>query len=232
MVVVTGIAIVTGSVILGITLTQRGDDGANDIFSFLPNTAKTASSSPIDAEAAALPLDVKANFPLLEMSGDAKDNPLQMKIDSDFIDPDANCEFCYMIEFTPGATGEAGAMLKAEKPFNLKDAKSLTLFARGESGGENVEFNVAGKYVDGVTGAGTSKIMKFAFTSEKTTLKNDWQKYQIDLSNADLRDITHGFGFALEKSGLQGSGKPVVIYLKGITFNDLPAEKPLRASTN
>jgi len=229
MLVVTGIAVVTGSVILGISFNQPSNNRTNNIFSFLLNTAETSGSTFGYAEAAILPLDVKENFPLVEMNGDAESNPLLMKIDSDFIDPDEHCEFCYRIEFTPSATGKAGAILKSEKLFNLEDAERLIFFARTESADEDVQFNAAGKYVDADNGAGASKIMKFAFTSEKMKLEKDWQIYEIDLSGADLKGIEIGFGFAIEKSGLNASGKPMVIYLKGLTIDDLPAGKSLRA---
>ena len=233
MLLVTGIAVVTGSVILVVAFNQPSNNRTDNIFSFLLSTVESSSSPLGYAEAAILPLDVKENFPLVEMNGDAETNPLQMKIDSDFIDPDEHCEFCYRIEYTPSATGKAGAILKSEKLFNLEDAKRLTFFARTESEDENVQFNAAGKFDGAGKDAGASKIMKFAFTSEKMKLKKDWQNYEIDLSGADLEGIEIGFGFAIEKSDLNASGKPMVIYLKGLTIDDLPAGKSLRAlSTN
>jgi hypothetical protein len=196
-------------------------------------TAETKSTLSIGtAEAAILPLDVKDNFRVVEREGDARDKPALIKIDAEFVDPDENCEFCYRIEIQPGATGNLGAMLKANKLFNLEKAERVYFFARGENGGEDVQFDAAGKFVDGRVGGKVAKLMKFGFTSESTELKTDWQRYEIDLSGADLSSISHGFGFEVVKSKLKASEKPIVIYLKGITFDDQPAEKAMRSSTN
>lgn len=210
--VATGIAIVAGSAILGNAFTNTNTAGPSNILG--------------SAEAAILPLDVKETFRTTEKTGDAKDSSSRLDIDSEFIDPDEHCEFCYRIEYKPGATGTAGAILKANKAFNLEEAKRLYLFARGESGDESVQFSAAGKYLDG----SKTKALKFAFTSENMVLEKDWKKYEIDLSNADLTDITHGFGFEVGKSDLKGTGKTVVIYLKGITFDTLGVNQGLPAA--
>ncbi len=225
---VVALALVAGFVIIGSTIS-----GNTSIIAFFMNGAEMSTNSPIGiAEAAVLPLDVKETFRLVEKTGEARDNPSRIKIDSEFVDPDEHCEFCYRIEIEPGSTGKVGAMLKANKLYNLDAANRVTLFARGESGGEDVQFNAAGKYVDGRVGAKTVKQMKYAFTSENMKLNKGWLKYEIDLANADLGDITHGFGFEVGKSNLKTSGKPIVIYLKGITFDDLPTKKAMRALTN
>jgi hypothetical protein len=198
---------------------------------FFFGAAETTSISPIGtAEAAVLPMDVKETFLLVERSGSAQDNLSRIKIDTEFIDPDEHCEFCYRIEIEPGAAGRLGAMLKANKLYNLESAQRLHLFAKGESGGEELQFNAAGKYVDDRANGKVTKLMKYAFTSDNMRLKNDWQRYEMDLSNADLSDISHGFGFDVSAASLNSSDKPIVIYLKGITFDDLPAQKPIRAA--
>ncbi len=220
------VALVLGFIIVGSSYSGR------NMLDFLLTAETTSTLSIGTAEAAILPLDVKDNFRVVEREGDAKERPALIKIDAEFIDPDEHCEFCYRIEIQPGATGNLGAMLKANKLFNLDKAERVFLFARGESGGEDVQFNVAGKYVDGRVGGKVAKQMKFGFTSENIKLKNDWQRYEIDLSKADLNDISHGFGFKVVKSKLKASENPIVIYLKGITFDDQPAEEAMRSLTN
>ncbi len=227
-IIVTASAIVIGAVFIG-----SAYSGDNNIMRFLLDASETSSDSPVGvAEAASLPLDVKQTFRLLERSGDARDNPSQIKIDSEFIDPDEHCEFCYRIEIEPGATGKLGTMFKANKIFNLEGAQRLTLYARGEVGGEDVQFNAAGKYIDGPNAGNAAERLKFAFESEGTKLDKQWQRYEMDLSNADLTDITHGFGFEIDRSTLKESDKTIVIYLKGITFDDIPVKKSMRASAS
>lgn len=223
--IAAGIALLAGSVIVGSAFY-----GNTSITDFFFGAAETASISPVGtAEAAVLPMDVKETFTLVERNGEAKDNPSRVKIDSEFVDPDEHCEFCYRIEIEPGATGKLGAVLKANKLYNLQNAERVYLFARGEVGGEDLQFNAAGKYVDGRLNGKDTKLMKYAFTSDNMKLKKDWQRYEMDLSSADLQDITHGFGFEVAKSSLRSSGEPIVIYLKGITFDDIPAENPVPA---
>jgi hypothetical protein len=224
-IIAVGIAMIAGSVIIGLAYS-----GNTNIMALLFNAAETSSFSSIGtAEAAALPMDVKEIFTSVERNGDAKDNPSRIKIDTEFIDPDEHCEFCYRIEIEPGAVGKLGAALKASKLYNLESAERVYLFARGQVGGEELQFDAAGKYVDGQVNGKAAKLMKFGYTSEKIKLKKDWQRYEMDLSNADLKDVSHGFGFDVA-TNLKSSNKPIVFYLKAITFDDLPAEKPVLAA--
>jgi hypothetical protein len=222
-----GTALVVGSLIVAFAYSGNGE-----LIGFFFGTSDTPSISSIGtAEAAVLPMDVKETFPLIERYGDAKDNP-KVKIDAEFIDPDEHCEFCYRVEIEPGATGKLGVALKANKVFNLEKGERLYLFARGGTGGEGMQFNAAGKYVDERANGKVTKLMKYAYSSENMKLKKDWQRYEMDLSNVDLRDVSYGFGFDVATSNLNSSDEPIVIYLKGITIDDLPAEKPIPAAAS
>jgi hypothetical protein len=225
---VTASAIVAGAVLVG-----SAYSGDSNVISFLLGVSETSPNSPIGvAEAATLPLDVKQTFRLLERNGDARDDPWRIKIDSEFIDPDEHCEFCYRIEIDPGATGMLGTTFKANKVFNLEGAERLTFYARGEIGGEDVRFRAAGKSVDGANARNAAEPVRFAFESEGTKLDRQWQRYEMDLSNADLTDITHGFGFEIDRSALNEPGQTVVIYLMGVTFDDLPVKESMRTSAS
>jgi len=91
--------------------------------------------------------------------------------------------------------------------YNLTGAKKLTFWARGEKGGEviNFKFGVLGadkKYPD--TDSGESGAIK---------LTKDWQAHAIDLTGKDLTRIKTGFGWTLA-----GQGAPVTFYVDDIRF--------------
>lgn len=72
---------------------------------------------------------------------------------------------------------------------NLKGAKRLVFWARGEKGGETIIFSMGGvgmgrKYADTTSAA-----------TEPMKLTKDWQEYSIDLKDKDLTRITGGFAW-------------------------------------
>jgi hypothetical protein len=90
-----------------------------------------------------------------------------------------------------------------DKPggFNLTGAKNLTFWARGEEGGEKVDFSYGGIRRD----------KPFYDSSDGKVgveLTTEWKQYAIDLTGKDLSCIKTGFG-----SSLRGAGKPVTSYL-------------------
>ncbi len=92
---------------------------------------------------------------------------------------------------------------------DLRGATELRFIAKGENGGEVVEFftaGLAGTYPD------SSKKQTMGFI----TLTNSWKEYAIDLSGMDLSSIGCGFGFTV--SGTQGTASDTVFYLDDIRF--------------
>lgn len=72
--------------------------------------------------------------------------------------------------------------------YNLSQAKRLKFLARGEKGGEHVEFKcggISGDFPD-------------TFRAEtNVTLGKEWKEYDIDLTGQDLSRVIGGFVFAL-----------------------------------
>ena len=97
--------------------------------------------------------------------------------------------------------------------YDLRGAKRLTFWARGEKGGEKIHEvrvgGIVGRYPD-------SDVAK----TGPITLTKDWQRYQIDLTGKDLQHIIGGFGFILNKYDNVGT---VTFYLDDIAY-DLPCE--------
>jgi hypothetical protein len=95
-----------------------------------------------------------------------------------------------------------------DKPggFNLTGAKKLTFWARGEEGGEKVDFSYGGIHRD----------KPFYDSSDGkigVQLTTEWKQYAIDLTGKDLSCIKTGFGWSVG-----GAGKPVTFYLDDIQY--------------
>ncbi|MEM1010587.1 MAG: glycoside hydrolase family 2 TIM barrel-domain containing protein [Planctomycetota bacterium] len=90
--------------------------------------------------------------------------------------------------------------------FDLSDATKLTFFARGETGGEKVDFSFGAlREGQAFTDTAAGKVV--------VELTDEWQQYEIDLTGKDLRRIKTGFAFAIP-----GQGKPVVFYLDDVRY--------------
>ncbi len=204
--------------------------GAFVVLGVLPHTNfNMIDYGTIQAQADLLPLADVEHSKSVEKAGDAKQGNDYLNIDDQFVDTERSCEFCLRIEYTPGAQGVAGVAFKADNTVDLSGAKRVTFLAMGENGGEELKFVAAGKTLDTKAGnqAKGDKVfnnLKFAATTKKFTLLKDWRKYQIDLSNADLKDITHLFGFEVAKGKSVGKS---VFYLQNVVFDKQPAEKAL-----
>jgi len=80
-----------------------------------------------------------------------------------------------------------------EKGFDLNGAKRLTFWARGEKGGESVEFKV-GCMLD-------TKPHKDSLCVERSiTLTKDWKQYKLDLAGKDTSSVISGFVWATNQS--------------------------------
>ena len=213
-VLVAGIGIVAGTIILALSFTSN-----LAIFDF-----SSQPSLVVSAQASQLPIDVKESFKNVEKTGDAKKTPSKLLIDSDFVDPDEHCEFCYRLQYTPGSQGQAGVLFESDNAIDLKDAKRMTFWARGDLGGEKIQISAAGKKS---SSSGASDGVKFGVTSTDLTLPKTWKKYEVDLSGLDMTGVTHGFGLKMNKGNDAGDK---VIYLKYITYDTLPAKNPVKTS--
>lgn len=94
----------------------------------------------------------------------------------------------------------------AEGGFDLTGATKLTFWARGETGGERVEFKfgiLANDKPHHDTATGTVIV----------TLTPEWKQYEIPVAGKDLRRIKTGFVWVVA-----GQGKPVVFHLDDVRW--------------
>jgi hypothetical protein len=90
--------------------------------------------------------------------------------------------------------------------YNISGASKLTFWARGETGGEIVNFRL-----------GVIKDKKFNDTAsaslENVKLTTHWKQYSIDLTGKDLSDIKTGFSW-----GVAAAGSPITFYLSQVQY--------------
>jgi hypothetical protein len=91
--------------------------------------------------------------------------------------------------------------------FNLTGATKLTFWARGDAGGEIVNFKL------GVIGNDKPFPDSASAGLEKVELTKEWKQYTIDLAGKDLSQIKTGFAWVVG-----GQGHPIAFYLADIKY--------------
>ena len=85
---------------------------------------------------------------------------------------------------------------------NLSGAKSLTFWARGEAGNEQIEFFMGGVGRDAITGEAISPFpdstMRWPKVGTVVKLTKDWKQYSINVSKLNLTNIMGGFGWVAD----------------------------------
>jgi hypothetical protein len=125
-----------------------------------------------------------------------------------------------------------------EAGLDLRGATTLSFWARGAHGGEQVEFLAFGVGREAESG---EPVMPFPDWEEKVTpcgqsltpcpiaLGTTWQQYSIDLTGLDLRYVLGGFGWV--SKGSWNSEQPATFYIDDIRYDlDRPASLRLLRS--
>ena len=156
--------------------------------------------SPNESDAPYAPSGWVGNYAAVGYAGDCTTSPRSGKT-------------CLKLEYR--ATNDWGGIVWqnpandwGDKPggFNLTGAEKLTFWARGEAGGEKVDFSYGGIRPD----------KPFPDSSDGKVgveLTTEWKQYALDLTGKDLSCIKSGFGWSA-----RGTGKPVTFYLDDIRY--------------
>jgi hypothetical protein len=91
--------------------------------------------------------------------------------------------------------------------YNLTGAKKLTFWARGDKGGELVEFKM------GILAKSKPYHDSSSAAVGKVKLTAEWKEYTIDLTGKDLNCIKTGFVFSVA-----GKKEPITFYLDDIRY--------------
>ena len=89
-------------------------------------------------------------------------------------------------------------------------AKNITFWARGEKGGEIVEFKAGGI-------RDSKKIYRdsFEFSTNNIILSDNWKRYEIDLARQDLSHVIGAFAWVATKDA---NPQGLVFYLDDIRY--------------
>ena len=112
------------------------------------------------------------------------------------------------------STGKGGVVWQSpvndwgSKPggFDFTGAKTLSVWARGEKGGEKVKFGFGGIAKDKAYHDSDA-------SSTDVTLTTEWKQYSIDLKGKDLTTIKSGFYWSVE-----ASGAPITLFMSDIKW--------------
>ena len=91
--------------------------------------------------------------------------------------------------------------------FDLSGAKKLSFWARGDKGGEMVEFKM------GILAKSKPYHDSSSAALGKVKLTQDWKEYTIDLSGKDLKCIKTGFVFSVS-----GKKEPITFFIDDIKY--------------
>lgn len=110
--------------------------------------------------------------------------------------------------------------------FDMRGTTRLTFWARGERGGERVEFFALGIGRDHHSG---DSIKPYPDSSPKVstgylTLSTDWQQYSITLKGKDLSYVIGGFGWVT--SAFENNNQDITFYIDDIQFDKSRLDEP------
>lgn len=97
-----------------------------------------------------------------------------------------------------------------ERGLDLTEASALTFWARGEHGGEIVEFKVGGINAEDKRHSDT-----FEYSMGTVTLETEWQQYEIAMENFDRSCVIGAFAWVVTASN---NPNGVTFYLDDIVF--------------
>jgi hypothetical protein len=141
-------------------------------------------------------------------------NTEAIEFDDSFADAPHSGETCIRVRYNDsgkwaGVVWQSPADDWGDEPggHDLTGARKLTFWARGDQGGEVVEFKI------GIIPKSKPYGDSASATAGKVKLSQEWHQYEINLSGKDLSQIKSGFVFAV-----QGRKDPVTFYLDDIRY--------------
>ena len=136
-ILVMAVISVLGAVIyLANTLAEDNSTGRRAVLPYTQtqtfHLGHSVSSS--DAQLGAFPIRNVEHFDSIDRAGDAETQPASLKVSSDNMTPDGNCEHCELITYTPGPQGWAGIAFKSNRLLDLSGSWQNNLFRKGKYG--------------------------------------------------------------------------------------------------
>lgn len=169
------------------------------------------------AEAVKYPLEISDLYKLVRTEGDTDYGEAYLQYHEDVINSERSCEFCTLVEYTPGPAGKSEISFASVQGYDLSGAKKVTFFMMGAQGDESVTVKVAGK---------KKADKEFAVITEPIKLGNQWKKFEIDLTGkTELKDITDAF--AVDVKASDNKNGPISFYVKHVNYEATIAKNPI-----
>ena len=189
--------------------------GADDDSAAFESSTGDESSARID-----YPIDLGSLYVPSGRMGDAEAGAPYVYFDSDYGGlrrPGDHDGFVTRISYSAGPAGSAGMSWQwpegnwGESPGRSLSARRVAFLARGETGGELVEFRVGG------IGSNGEQLFRDSVdrSSGGIRLEPDWKRYEIDLSGQDLSSVISGFAWIVEA---RANVEPVVFFIDNVSF--------------
>jgi hypothetical protein len=173
------------------------------------------SGTPID-----YPIDLESLYVPSGRMGDAEAGEPYVSFHRDYRGlrrPGDHDGFVTRVSYSGGPVGWAGVYWQwpdgnwGENPGRSLSARRVAFHARGETGGELVEFKVGGIGSDGAQTFRDSVDR----SSGGVRLEPEWKRYEIELSDQDLSSVIGGFAWIVQA---RANSDHVVFYIDNVRF--------------
>lgn len=201
-----------------ITKTSQGDISIGEVEKFLSQKQAEAVVEQVGLVVlSSLPFKLETQFVPSGWMGDGEQGTTYLSLSSVTNNVNGVDKVVTRIEYRPGPEGWAGIYwLYPDGNWGSKPGKSLvgaskiTFLARGENGGEIVEFKSGGVRAE-----------QYKDTLEvsigKVSLSSSWQPYSIEISNQDLSNVIGAFAGIVAAS--DNDNKNVTIYIADLIID-------------
>ncbi len=202
--VVRIIASIVGLIFLGLAIWQSNEHLIPPVPKPVVPATETPSPAPHQRILRA-PINITMYFSPSGFMGDGERGLQNLQINTAYRgshDPDDTDGHCIRIAYQPGSKGFAGIYwLHPDSNFGdqpgsrIEGAQRIVFWARGENGGEIVEFKAGGnmapnrRYQD-----------SFEVSIGPISLTRDWERYEIDLSGQNLSNVLGAFAWIATKA--------------------------------
>ncbi|NIM13974.1 MAG: hypothetical protein GTO45_18165 [Candidatus Aminicenantes bacterium] len=166
------------------------------------------------------PLDVWAKFTAAGWMGDGEYGEKYIQLAEAWKENPHSAPLCIRITYTPGPKKGWAGIYWQNEPDNWGDEpgdnlqkigyKKLTFWARGENGGEVVEFKAGG-----INAPGKAYRDSFEVNLGKVVLEKTWKQFTIDLEGQDLSSVIGGFCWVASRAA---NPKGLTFYLDDIYY--------------
>lgn len=180
------------------------------LVAFVGTIGVSTRQATAQAPLVSLPANLGAYFVPSGWMGDGESGKRHVQIDDTPAEVEGSRQVVTRITYTPGPKAWAGVYWQypennwGDRPGrSLRGARRIRFLARGERGGEIVEFKSGGI-------RGKRNQDSYEVSLGKVELSTAWRPFVIDLSKQDLRSVIGAFAWV---AAAAGNRPPVIVYI-------------------